>query len=339
MQKRGELTSSQIATLVLTIAGFVIALIFLLVFLDTGSLQENELCRLSVLTRATAPEALQRLAPLKCTTQKICLSKSGTDDCTSDQFIGEDKSKINKEPAATKEEIEKNIAEAMYNCWSVMGEGKLDLFGGSADVGIWSTLGIDDAFEKGTTCVICSRIAVSKDIDETTLASIDMNSYLETHQVPNSPDGKTYLQTFTDEQIRSYSHDFREALNKESPAQSTNEIAVLFMQINTEKEWYEALFNTGVKSGAFVLTSTSALSPLGNLFTFSQSATLGALTGVTTGGIAAFQTYRSKNIAASYCGKLTSVTDGRKGCSVITTFNYKNVRAINDYCKILEGQP
>ena len=71
MQKRGELTSSEIITLLLTIVGFIAILIFIMVALDLRKQTEDEICKLSVLTRATAPDVAQRFTPLKCKTKKL----------------------------------------------------------------------------------------------------------------------------------------------------------------------------------------------------------------------------------------------------------------------------
>jgi hypothetical protein len=341
MKKRAELTSSQIATLVLSIAGFIIALVFLLVFLDTDTMSEREICRLSVLTRATAPEVLQRLAPLKCTTQKICLSKSGNNKCDDDQFVGENKEKIIEIKVAAKEDIEKTVADSMYDCWTMMGEGKLDVFGGGGKIGILGTLGWANFIKKETSCVICSRLSLSKDLqqDNTLLDNVDISSYIETHQVPGSE--KTYLQSFTDYQVRSYPQKFRDNLsnsNTNSKVKPTDEIAIVFMQINTEDDPWTAGSETGMKTGAFVFGTTTGVGPLGFL-TLKIGLVAGFFSALASGTLAAIQTYRSRDIAAGYCGKFTSISKGREGCSVIVPFDYQKIQDINNYCSVIEGTP
>ncbi|MFH1803238.1 MAG: hypothetical protein ABH864_07385 [archaeon] len=334
MQKRGELTSAQISTLILTIIGFVIALIFLLVVLDTQNLSEREICRLSVLTRATAPDALERLAPLKCTTQKICLTKGA--DCQ--QFAGE--KNVRKVTVASSETIEKEAANAMYDCWKMMGEGKLDVFGGGVNTGIWSTIGASRLFQKKTVCTICSRLAIAEDVDQGIVKNVSISEYMETHQIPNSE--LTYLQAFTDQQIRSYPREFRENLTSEKDnydeKQNTNEIAMIFMQIDTDETPLEAGTDTGIKSAAFLFTSTSAVSPIG-LVSLKARGVLSIAGGAAAGGIAAIQTWQSRETSAGYCGEFTSTENARRGCSVVTPFNYQNAEAINDYCSYIEGQP
>ena len=73
MKKRGELTTSQIVGLTLTIGGFAVVLIFVLVYLDVGKQVGKDACSLSVLTRATANTKVEGLVPLKCTTEKLCM--------------------------------------------------------------------------------------------------------------------------------------------------------------------------------------------------------------------------------------------------------------------------
>jgi hypothetical protein len=333
MQKRAEMTSMQIGTLILAIAGFIIALIFLLVVLDINTLSQEEVCRLSVLTRATAPESLQRLAPIKCTTQKICLSES--DDCL--QFIGE--KNIKPVTVQSEETIEAEIANAMYDCWSIMGEGKLDVFGGGTDTGILNSLSINNLFAKKTTCIICSRLALSDELQKENelLKNVDVSNYLETHQVPNSE--KTYLQTFTDGQSKSYSREFREDLTNENEnVPPTNEIAIIFMQINSEESPWEAGTDTAGRTGAFIFASTTGVGPLG-VFSLPEGTAFSVITAVTTGSIAAIQTYRSREVSAGYCGEFTSVSESRKGCSVVVPFDYNKISEINQYCSIIEGNP
>ena len=84
--KRGAVESYFIIIVIAAIVGFIAVLIFLgkLGFQNYGS---NEVCSLSVLSRATTPSGTQNYVPLKCNTKKTCLTQGG--DCG--QFAGEDK--------------------------------------------------------------------------------------------------------------------------------------------------------------------------------------------------------------------------------------------------------
>jgi len=335
MNKKGEMTSSQIAMLIIAIAGFIIVLFALLVILDLRSLSEQELCRISILTRATSPESLQRLAPLKCTTQKICLSPSGGEDCTKNQFVGEKKDSIQKIKVTNEKDLEKAVADSMLDCWKMTGEGKLDVFGGGKDLGIWNWLGAKNLFEKPSVCLICSRLAVSK-IPENILNKTDVTSYMETTLAPKSD--QTYIQLLTDRQLRYFPRDFRNNLSEEKgKAGSTDEVAIIFMQISTPEVW-DATKETGGRMATAVFVGTVGINPIGM---FKVGNLLSLLTGVTTGTIAALQTWRSREIAAAYCGELTSIDkkSARNGCSVVMPVDYKDIQFINKYCSIIEGNP
>jgi hypothetical protein len=186
--KRGELTSSEIVGIVMAIAGFILVAIFLSVFFDDGSSQDRELCKLSVLTRATSPLLTQSAVPLKCTTGKICITgESFGGDCK--QFLGE--KSVRKVRIGTSEtsdaKIKEEMANAMYDCWAMMGQGKLDLFGQAGDL-----VGSPD----NPTCVVCSRIAFADDVDDATIsrALVGFDSYLQDTPVPNHD--FSYLQYF-----------------------------------------------------------------------------------------------------------------------------------------------
>jgi hypothetical protein len=336
--KRGDLTSAQIAGIILTIAGFIIALLFLLFILDIKSFSQDEICRLSVLTRATTPTAVERFSPLKCSTKKICFTNGK--DCG--QFIGEEDIEEIKLPAdeeAAAKKIEEETANAMYDCWKMMGEGKLDVFGGR-DSGVWNLIGLDKWQNAHTACLLCSRLAISDDVNENVLQKVDVNSYMENAQVPDSS-GDTYLQKFTDNQIQSYPREFRQNFGQENEdkPEATNQISLLFMQISTKEGAVQSGVETGVKSAAFVFGTTSALGPFGKVLTLGKGGIIAGVAGLAGGGIAAFQTYRSRQVSAAYCGEFTSVDSGRNGCSVVTAFDYNKVQYINDYCSVIEGQP
>lgn len=176
IMKRGEMTSSQIITIVLAIAGFIVVLIFLAILFDDRGSGDRELCKFSVLTRATSPiDSLQASIPLKCTTEKICISESGKKDAC-DQFAGEE----NVKPVELKgsvdqkvRQIEETSANAMFDCWSMMGEGKLDVFPGinrpKNELGVvLSVVGgvLSIPKEVKPACVICSRVALADDLFE-----------------------------------------------------------------------------------------------------------------------------------------------------------------------------
>ena len=74
MKKRGAVTPDEIVLTILAIVGFVIVMLVLLTVFDLEETSEDEICKLSVLTRATVPAEAPQLVPLKCTTKKTCLT-------------------------------------------------------------------------------------------------------------------------------------------------------------------------------------------------------------------------------------------------------------------------
>jgi hypothetical protein len=200
--RRGELSSAQIITLVLAIAGFLIVLAFIYGF-EGSTTTDTDICKLSVVGRATTSEVLAgsgAYIPLKCTTGKICITGSSSGECN--QFAGEKNVqfvRLSGGLSQEKEIIESISAQTMYDCWNMMGQGKLDLVSTYAKQLGWS--------QGQSTCVICTRVALADDVpkellDPKSSNSIDMNTYLATHQVPGSD--KTYLQTFTDVGINAF---------------------------------------------------------------------------------------------------------------------------------------
>ena len=198
MDKRGELTSAQIIAIVLVIFGFAVVLAFIYGFKDSITLNDD-ICKFSVVGRATAQNLIGgtgQFVPLKCTTKKICITDSLFGGSCS-QFVGESDVqtvRLSGTDQQKKEQIESISAEAMYDCWNMMGQGKLDLVSNVA-----TQLGMDSS---KSTCVICSRVALDNNINSNILNQIDMNDYLSKTQVPGS--SLTYLQTFTDAGVKSF---------------------------------------------------------------------------------------------------------------------------------------
>ena len=260
MKKEGELTSFYVITSVLALIGFLILLWFV-IHVGIPDDAETQACHLSVITRATAPESAQQFVPLHCTTQKLCV-KDGRGACTL-SFAGERITEVKVESRAddmgnreATRTVEGTLAEEMYSCWKMMGEGKLDLFQ-SLD----QKAGLAPV---KSTCVICSRVAldVAKERNEQILNAVDLPAYLKSHTIPNSD--STYLQVFTDPSVQAYSRvaddvlarDFKEnELLEFKP--NTPEYAVVFMQVKPVS-FKDALKNIGstatVAGGAFVVT-------------------------------------------------------------------------------------
>lgn len=367
LKKRGQLSSTQIILMVLAIFGFVAVLVIMgKIFL--GGHSKNEVCRLSVLTRATVPSSAQGYVPLKCTTDKICITADTSQQCR-DKFGGEKDITIikvsgkDKDKAATIKKIEEISANAMYDCWSMMGQGKLDIFSKLS-----TELGLKDVH---SSCVICSRVAVDKTVPEIWLNEVDINEYLKKQLVPGTK--YTYTQAFlNDKSVSSYIKVDETALSEKATDQTSNsgvaverrtatkinkEVAFVFMQIKSKNvgDVLKNQFNFAVAAlgttyltlpgGAAAITAVTkaAVGTIGGWWTL---VVVGGAAAV-SGGYGAYNAKQGQALSATYCGPFTSqqvagdnekTRDEREGCSVVKAVNY-DFREINNYCYSIEGNP
>jgi len=342
-QKKGELTSATLIPLIILVVGFIVLLFFLVTILDLGFQSKQEVCKLSVLTRASLPESGQSLAPLKCETQKFCLNTGG-DECP--QFAGFSDVESIRLPSKTEaaaRKIEEISALAMYDCWNMMGQGKLDLFSGSDNTFINNVIVKQFSTpEIKPTCVICSRVALAPDLvnSHSILNNVNINRYMSENLVPGSQ--LTYLQTFTDRHISSYPANFTEQLGDNTNRQSTDQIAFIFMQILADENALEAAKADGVSTGIAIFGGLF-YSPFGRV-TKAAPVVLGVKTIATVlgagiaGGLSYLQAIDNQGLAAIHCGPFTSGSQDRQGCSVVTPIDYNNKEKINSLCARIESQ-
>ncbi len=335
--RRGELTSQQIAITIIAIAGFIVVLVFVAVLFDDSGEADREICRLSVLTRATAPTIAQGAVPLKCTTSKICVTdKTFGGKCK--QFQGEEnvatvrlKVKNNDEK---KREMEKILADNMYYCWSMMGQGKLDLFGSfEGNFGLGSNDG-------KSTCVICSRVAFADDIVASGLnKEIRLTEYLQNNFVPLPGSNLKYIEAFTDRgtstfpSVKEMTDLIEEGKGLEDKADKVlvdkyDQVAFVFAQ-NKPANWDNVLRNWGVAAVGSTFTSPGFLKkPL--LFVEGVLAVGGTI-----------NAYEAQGAAAGYCGNFTTSVDEEKlrgGCSITQSVPY-TVSNINALCDSIQSIP
>jgi len=366
MYKKGELTSMQIVVWVIAIAGLVIGLIFF-VSIKNGNYSVDQVCKVSVLGRATAQKAVSgssSFVPLQCTTKKICITTSKSGSCA--QFKGEndvEKVILPKGEIEARHLIEKTSAEAMYRCWEMMGEGKLDLFNS-----ISGGIGLNPS---EPTCVICSRIAIDKSVNPDWFNKTNINNYLQNNYVPGT--STTYLQAFTDKGVKSFvkvspdaSNSLDGALKSVGPkdpelvgindvyggvqSNVNREMAYVFMQIKPNKveDVLERQLQYGATAagvGAFVTPNI----PGGRATIWVLNQALGivpkpikivaALGGVAAvAGYGAYNSIQGQHVAAGYCGEFTTKESANEGCSLLEAVNY-NVNDINALCKSIQGNP
>ena len=180
MHKRGEISTSTIVAVILLIAGFAI-LLFFYWQLNFTERVDKDVCHQSVIFRATLPSfgGAKEFVPLKCKTEKVCVtSKLLGQNCQ--DFKGT--SGITTARVKNSEDstgIEKVIAQRIFDCWSMMGEGKVSIFAQ------W----LPETYALGSvypSCVICSRIAFDKSsLKSDTLYKVNVDRYMATRLVPD----------------------------------------------------------------------------------------------------------------------------------------------------------
>jgi len=354
MKKKGSMSAKMFVTAALAIVGFIIMMFFLF-NIGIDDLAEDQVCKLSVLTRATTQSIVGRIAPLKCTTKKICLTLGNT--CP--QFLGEDfttikLSKSNPQKAADK--IEEVTARTKYSCWKMMGEGKLDVFGQTSIINSFNDifsvgkqtanfLGLQEA---KPMCIICSRVALSTDFDNNAhgeiLSLVNVNDYMKNTQVPG--ESITYLQAFTDRQVNTYPSNLTtEFQDPNNYKPITNQIANLFIQIKTDQDPSEAASSGAIGAGAFILGGAYGVGATGTVLIASKIpvigaiATIGAVAG--TAGLKYYTASRDQDISVAFCGQFTSAAEKQQnGCSIITQADYNDIETINKLCAGgIDGNP
>lgn len=329
---KGEMTSSQIVTTVLSIGAFIIVLIFVAVLYEGGDRTGRiETCKFSVLSRATVPDLVQARVPLKCTTGKICISEG--DDCP--QFIGEKNVERVSVSGSDDEKIalmEETVARSLYECWNMMGRGQLNIFRGTSEL----------FFGGGaSSCVVCDRIAFSSDVMSSGLpASMDMKTYLETHG-PDDGSGHSYVYLLTDRETNTFlSAEESDTLLRQAEGSidislegsQNNQLAILFAQ-NKPVSFGSVLENWGYVAFA-AGTSASRVPVVGT-----QAGFILGLGSAGLGVIGASSAYAGQLAAASYCGSFTSPeSDFDHGCSLVQSVPY-SVNDVNALCDSLEGSP
>lgn len=237
-QKNGEMTSTQIITIVLLITGFVIIL-FVYSQFNVEDV-DREVCHNSVVLRATLPDTfdLKELSPLKCKTRKVCITDKmiGKGDCENELGAEYETVRISKDSKQSETDINRFIANELADCWSMMGQGKVQIF----------TRG----FFEGKTCSVCSRISFDEDLKIRLKKITGIGDFLYSTYIPNSK--VSYLEFLTTPQIvENQKIDIGEF--------STEEKAIVFIEVNEGSwdDWFFAI--AGAISGGYVGAKTGAI--------------------------------------------------------------------------------
>jgi len=352
--KKGEISSTTLVGIILVIAGAILIGVVIFAFFENSG-DNRELCRLSIITRATAPTAAQSNIPLNCVTEKICLTtERGEDNCF--QFSGEEINKRSVRIPDNREEAIQEILEvnanALYDCWRMTGQGKLDIFGKA----------FQTYKEVETKCIVCSRVALAEDVKERFPGienDLDLNEYLRTTNVPNSD--LTYLQVFTGSSgINTYvdvNHkEVEESLNQAKDRQLEGEtlsasliennfdqIAFVFAQRKTTEGFTKGTL-IGLRDSSIVVVgggvtsgiASAAVKVIGGL----PALVIGLVTVGGTSLYAGINSLSQQMASVAYCGEFeSSLGEGeasREGCSVIRGVPY-NAEYVNQLCEDIEG--
>ena len=346
VSKRGEITSEQLISLVLVAVGFIIVLAFF-TQLGTKDYTSDQLCKFSVLSRATADEVKTgagSFLPLQCTTNKICIVAGKDGKCP--QFAGEkDVSYVylpsfadGKDASFTQaaNEISRVNAETLYNCWNNMGQGKLDLFNSvPASVG----------FAPGdkSTCVICTRVVLADDVIDEVIERVNVQQYMKSNTVPGTD--KTYLQALSgDDSTNTYSkiEDSNIQTDKTKnivwSEENGRELAFVFMQFKSSS--ISEVLQTQLQIGTSATVGSFALAPvkLARFVLTKGSLVYTAVIASAVVGAGALGAYIRQQTAIGYCGEFTTKSSAKQGCSLVQTVNY-NVEDIKALCGSLQSNP
>ena len=388
--KNGEISSTMLISVVLVIIGLLL-IGFLIYQIGFRNNVDREACHESVIFRGTLPSIAEEAVPLKCKTEKICLTASSFGGKCAE--FGDSK-QVNTIKVKTLDDVQKALAENMVSCWSMMGEGKVSIFSQF----IAKNYGFGQIYP---SCVVCSRVAFDKEslikakID---LSKMDLGEYMRTHAVPERD--ISYLDYFASEgfggvdiqpltvqeDITSQVDKLKEAgtdasvedvlkLETEQISENIqqknvvdNEASIVFMQISAPTS--EGAFLNSMKLAGSILGVSFAVKPSAfkptnfvtkqtaygpeirnSLGQFAKGSSkkitkIGA-TGLTKGlalfaliyGVAeqGFVAY-NRDIAAGYCGSVSSGGKERDGCSVLKLSDY-NEKKIASTCSIVESIP
>ncbi len=184
-KRKGELTSGQIVSIVILAVSFIVILFILYKSYNWNPLIDRETCHQSVVYRSSVNYAgiqTSRMVPLKCQTEKICLTMGGK-ECIQ---VGKNTPanpvttvKLDKDIISARQQVINTIAESMYDCHSMLGEGQL--------------LFMPQKTLNYNYCLICTRFV----IDEEARQKLGDIKYTELYQNLGNkvaPNKKTYLE-------------------------------------------------------------------------------------------------------------------------------------------------
>ena len=347
MKTKKGIMQSTIAIIIITLISAAALIAFFWQFSDLfTSNVDRGTCRASVELRSgkgLLEEAAKLNIPLRCKTNYYCMTMGGT--CPE----GYTKIKVNNE-----EDIKREIAYYMYDCWWMLGEGRLEFWSDS----LWKEFGMAKV---KSSCMMCSNIVFDDKVYQK-YPQIDIISYLQNSYIHNK--NITYVEYFTGEKDAVLPTDVK------APAILTDQkYAILFMGIEGDELWEPIKNDLGAIAGSLTFgaltigpkTTFSAAKGAASLASRTLTIPTGGTSGSTlinalgqayktgaatvikipyAGWIAAAlfvtaqtaTTYWNQGIVASYC-------DGsREGCMNVMMIPY-NAFEIGKTCSNIESIP
>ncbi len=171
--KKGELTTKQIVSIIILIASFIIIL-FLLFRLNLGETTAKEICHNSVILKDKSGVLAGNL---DCRTNYLCIS--GGKDCEGFSSTSKIKINLNEPKEEYKNLIMKSIADEMSDCWWMFGEGSIKYGGGFASTSVY--------------CAICSIVVFDEKIQEQ-IPEITYSEFYTFLKITNKDESQTYLE-------------------------------------------------------------------------------------------------------------------------------------------------
>ncbi len=169
-----EPVSGKLIGVVILLVGFAILLFFLYRNAFPDQIDRST-CHLSVVERGSLPDTIsvKDLPPLKCGTRKVCITDKliGKGDCEKELGSTFDTIRVSSDKIKMQEDINKIVAQEQADCWSMMGEGNIQVFTRGA--------------LNNNRCVVCSRISFDNTVTEKNKEIEGIGKYMITNNVPN----------------------------------------------------------------------------------------------------------------------------------------------------------
>jgi len=209
--KRGEITTAQIVTIIVLIVSFIVILFFFF-RLNLGATTNSEICHNSVVLKA---RSVGISGDLKCKTSYVCISAGGT--CA-------DMNPTETVPVNSnnEDEIMKALAEQMSDCWWMFGEGELN----------YGTTGF---FGSGG-CALCSVVAFDEKVSGNAITYSEFYDYLANTKKDETQTYLTYLYGVSDLNSISQSEGFEK--NANNPITTNQKYAII---TSFETGWFFGL--------------------------------------------------------------------------------------------------